>query len=222
MMLTRQLTASLLRIVPLLSIGCVTIGMAEPPLDSPIVVKNQGFLPFANAPIYYRTSQNLAEPIAKLQKQLDSGAVTLEYEPDHGYLRSVLKLLHVPISSQTLVFSKTSFQYPYISPASPRALYYNDDIYVGQVQQAKSLEFVSFDPLLGAIFYILDEHKVARPRFERSQLDCVQCHVASSTRGVPGVIVRSVATNVTGFPKAGATVYTTGHESPLKERWGGW
>jgi len=90
------------------------------------------------------------------------------------------------------------------------------------VHQSKSLEFVSFDPNQGAIFYILSEQKVDRPRFERAQLDCIQCHVASTTRGVPGVMVRSVLTNANGYPKAGAAVRTTGHESPISERWGGW
>lgn len=186
------------------------------------VVKDQGFLPFAAAPIHYRTSKGLVDPIAKLQEKLDNGQAELEYEPKNGYLRSVLKALGIPISSQTLVFSKTSFQYPYITPSSPRALYFNDDVYVGQVHQSKSLEFVSFDPNQGAIFYILNEHKVEKPRFERSQLDCIQCHVASTTRGVPGVMVRSVLTSASGYPKGGAPVRTTGHESPISERWGGW
>jgi len=186
------------------------------------VVKTQGFLPFADAPIHYRTSVGLADPIALLQDRLKRGESKLDYEPQHGYLRSVLKELKIPVSSQTLVFSKTSFQYPYITPSSPRALYFNDDVYVGQVHQSKSLEFVSFDPNQGAIFYILSEKQVEKPRFERAQLDCIQCHVASTTRGIPGVMVRSVLTNATGYPKGGAPVRTTGHESPISERWGGW
>lgn len=186
------------------------------------VIKTQGFLPFADDPIHYRTSIGLADPIAKLQSKLDAGSASLEFEPHNGYLRSVLNALGIPITSQTLVFSKTSFQYPYIAPSSPRALYFNDDIYVGQVHHSKSLEFVSFDPNQGAIFYILSEQKVEKPRFERAQMDCIQCHVASATRGVPGVMVRSVLTQASGYPKGGAPVYTTGHESPLNVRWGGW
>jgi len=186
-----------------------------------IVTKEQGYVPFADAPINYR-SENLSDPIAKLQKELDSGAVKLEYEPGRGYLRSVLDALRVPVSSQTLVFSKTSFQYPKISPETPRALYYNDDIYVGQVHDGKSLEFVSFDPVQGAIFYVMDEHKVDRPRFERSVLDCIQCHVAASTKGVPGVMLRSVYTSPSGVQAAKTASFITGQESPVKDRWGGW
>ena len=189
--------------------------------QTPIVVKNQGYLPFADAPINYR-SENLTDPIAKLEQQLETGEIKLDYEPARGYLRSVLSALRVPSSSQTLVFSKTSFQYPKISPEQPRALYYNDDIYVGQVHDGRLLEFISFDPMQGAIFYVMNEHQVDHPRFERSEQDCVQCHVASTTKGVPGVMLRSVYTSPSGTQAGGTPAYVTGHESPLKERWGGW
>ena len=186
-----------------------------------IAVRNQGFVPFSDPPISYR-SENLSDPIARLQKRMDAGEVHLDYEPGHGYLKSVLEMLAIPLSSQTLVFSKTSFQYKKISPETPRALYFNDDVYVGQVHDGKVLEFVSFEPMQGAIFYILDEQKAERPVFQRAELDCTQCHVASSTRGVPGVLIRSIFTNPTGTQASKAASFITGHESPLNERWGGW
>jgi hypothetical protein len=186
-----------------------------------IVVKDQGYLPFGGAPINYR-SENLSDPIAKLQERLDRGDVQLQHAGEHGYLESVLKILKVPVSSQTLVFSKTSFQYPQISPERPRALYFNDDVYVGQVHEGKALEFVSFDPMQGAIFYVLDEGKADHPRFERSELDCIQCHVAASTQKVPGVMLRSIYTAPSGTQAGGTPAYISGHESPIKERWGGW
>jgi hypothetical protein len=134
----------------------------------------------------------------------------------------VLKLLDVPISSQTLVFSKTSFQYPKISPEHPRALYYNDDIYVGSVHEGKEIEIVSFDARQGAIFYLLHEQKADKPAFERAELDCTQCHIAAGTRGIPGVLLRSVQPTVTGTLVTGASSFITDQESPLNERWGGW
>jgi hypothetical protein len=186
------------------------------------VIKQQGFVPFSDAPIHYR-SEALDDPIARLQKRLDSGEIKLTYEPKHGYLGAVLAALGVPLSSQTLVFSKTSFQYPNISPQRPRALYYNDDVYVGQVHQGRSLEFVSFDPMQGAIFYIMDEHPSDHPRFERAENDCIQCHVASSsTRGVPGVMLRSIYTHPSGTQAGGTPAFITGQESAFKDRWGGW
>ena len=87
----------------------------------------------------------------------------LQYDPEHGYLPAVLALLQVPVNSQTLVFSKTSFQYPKISPEHPRALYFNDDVYVGSVHDGKAMEIVSFDAMQGAIFYLLDERKSDQP-----------------------------------------------------------
>jgi len=186
-----------------------------------IAVRNQGYVPFSEAPIDYR-SENLSDPVALLQKRIDQGKVTLDYEPKHGYLKSVLDKLQIPVSSQTLVFSKTSFQYKKISPEKPRALYFNDDVYVGQVHDGKVLEFVSFDPVQGAIFYILDEQKSEHPVFQRAELDCTQCHVAAGTRNVPGVLLRSLYTTPTGTQAPLAQSFITGQESPLSERWGGW
>ncbi len=162
-----------------LAAGCLAACL-DLPQPACIVVKNQGFLPFADAPINYRSAE-LNDPIARLEQRLERGEVKLRYEPAHGYLRSVLNALRVPVRSQTLVFAKTSFQFPQINPAEPRALYFNDDVYVGQVHNGKFLEFVSFDPKQGAIFYVIDERPTAHPRFERAAVDCVQCHVASST-----------------------------------------
>src|ERR1700722_11740381 len=198
----------------------VFIGDSSAPAGR-IVEKNQGFLPFADAPINYRSSE-LNDPVAKLEKRLERGELKLHYDSRHGYLKSGLDALHISVSSQALVFSKTSFQFPVISPATPRALYYNDDFYVGQVHSGKFLEFVSFDPMQGAIFYVMDEHRDKHPRFERSEVDCIQCHVAPSTKGIPGVMLRSVFTKPDGTPNAAARSYVTGQESPIAQRWGGW
>jgi hypothetical protein len=187
-----------------------------------IAVKNQGYIPYDNAPINYR-SEDITDAVTLLQKRLDAGKARLEFRAgDHGYLKSVLELLDIPVSSQTLVFSKTSFQYPKISPQHPRALYFNDDIYIGVVHEGKEIEVVAFDKQQGAIFFILHEQQAEKPRFERAELDCTQCHIAAGTRGVPGVLLRSVQPSVTGTPVPGAKAYISDQESPLAERWGGW
>jgi len=191
------------------------------PAHGQIAVQQQGYIPFTDAPIFYR-SNDLHDPVAVLQQRLEKGEVTLDYEPKNGYLRSVLKLLDIPVSSQTLVFSKTSFQYKKVSPETPRALFFNDDVYVGQVHDGKALEFVSFDPMQGAIFYLLDERKTDHPKLQRAELDCTQCHIAASTRNVPGVFLRSVYTEPVGTLAAKRPQYITGQQSPLSERWGGW
>jgi hypothetical protein len=196
-------------------------GWLSLPAHGQIAVKNQGYVPFSEEPINYR-SENLTDPVALLQKQIDRGEVKLDYEPKHGYLTSVLEKLAIPIDSQTLVFSKTSFQYKKISPEEPRALYFNDDVYIGQVHDGKVIEVVSFDPVQGAIFYILDEHQSEHPVFQRAELDCTQCHVAAGTKGVPGVLLRSLYTTRTGTQATPSQSFITGQESPLSERWGGW
>ncbi len=196
-------------------------GAAALPLRAQIAVQNQGYLPYSDAPINYR-SEKLSDPVALLQERLDRGQVSLSYDADHGYLRSVLKLLNIPVDSQTLVFSKTSFQYPRISPEHPRALYYNDDVYVGSVHTGKAIEVVSFDPMQGAIFYLLDEHRVEKPVFQRAELDCTQCHIAGGTRGIPGVLLRSVYPSTDGNLLPGAPSFITDQQSPWAQRWGGW
>jgi hypothetical protein len=57
-----------------------------------IAVRNQGYVLYSDAPIKYR-SDDISDPAAKLQQQLDQGRMTLKYEPKYGYLKSVLKLL---------------------------------------------------------------------------------------------------------------------------------
>lgn len=206
---------SVLRYIAL-SLACLASGA-----NAQIAVRNQGYVPFSDAPINYR-SNDLHDPVSRLQQQLESGKATLTYEPEHGYLRSVLQLLQVPVDSQTLVFSKTSFQYPKISPEHPRALYFNDDVYVGSVHEGKAIEIVSFDPMQGAIFFLLDENKVERPAFQRAELDCTQCHIAAGTRGIPGVLLRSVYPTSTGTLVTGTRSFITDQDSPWSERWGGW
>jgi hypothetical protein len=74
----------------------------------------------------------------------------------------------------------------------------------------------------GAIFYILDERQSDHPVFQRAELDCTQCHIAAGTRGIPGVLLRSIFTNPTGTQAVQTESFITSQQSPLKERWGGW
>jgi hypothetical protein len=163
-----------------------------------------------------------ADAIARLQQQIDKGQVTLKYDPARGYLPSVLQQLRVPVSSQTLVYSKTSFQRDRISPQTPRALYFNDQVYVGWVKGGSVLELASVDPQLGAVFYTLNQEPGGKPKFARQTYECLSCHSSTLTRGVPGLVMRSVIPDRSGLPILQAGTYVTTHESPLKERWGGW
>lgn len=110
---------------------------------------------FEQKPIEYskRAPENR---VTRLFADVQSGKAKLKYEPTFGYLRSLLAELQVPQSSQMLVFSKTSLQRQYIAPRTPRALYFNDDTYVGYCQGGDVLEISTVDDDLGAVFYTLD------------------------------------------------------------------
>ncbi len=69
----------------------------------------QAEIPFEREPISYLTAP-VHDPVALLEVRLQAGKIRLRSDGRQGYLRSVLEQLNVPISSQVLVFSKTSFQ----------------------------------------------------------------------------------------------------------------
>ncbi len=161
------------------------------------------------------------DPVARLQQQLERGEVQLEYAEPGGYLQSVLKHLRVPISSQGLVFSKTSFQSNHISPTNPRAIYFNDDVYVGWIRGGELIELSTVDPMIGGVFYALEQKPSATPKIVRNE-SCMRCHVSGNTRYIPGHLVRSVFPEATGNSLANFGSFITDHTSPFKDRWGGW
>jgi hypothetical protein len=134
----------------------------------------------------------------------------------------VLKALDIPVSSQVLVFSKTSFQSSRIYPHSPRALYFNDSVAIGHVRNGDVLELTATDPDAGVVFFTLDQTEHLRPAIVRRDDDCASCHATSRTLGVPGLVVRSVFPDRTGMPVQRAGSFATDHRSPLEQRWGGW
>ena len=178
-------------------------------------------LDFEAEPINYQTAPT-DNRVQALQDQLDRGAAKLAYRPQHGYLESVLELLEVPVWSQGLVFSKTSFQLRRISGQRPRAVYFNDDVYIGWVQGGDVIEVSTADTRQGAIFYTLSQERTARPAFTRDRGQCIVCHASSRTAGVPGHLVRSVFASRSGQPYFGSGTFTTDHRSPFQQRWGGW
>jgi hypothetical protein len=172
-------------------------------------------------PINYTASQP-ANPVQSLIDRVAKGEARLDYEPEQGYLRSLLTELDVPPESQMLVFSKTSMQRHRIAPRTPRALYFNDDVYVGYCQRGDVLEISVADPQLGAVFYTLDQQEPSQPQFTRQGDNCLICHGSSQTKEVPGHVVRSVFSDASGLPILASGTYRIDHTSPLGHRWGGW
>ena len=190
------------RVPDLVPVGRVQVDYERPPID------------YLAAPV--------ADPVARLAKKIEAGEATLAYDAKSGYLSSLLTALDIPVSSQVLVFSKTSFQQSRISPRRPRALYFNDDIYIGWVQQGDVVEVTAIDPHQGAVFYTLNQEETDRPKFVRQTHNCLVCHGSSQTEGVPGSFVRSIYPDRAGRPVLSAGTYRTDYRSPLSERWGGW
>jgi hypothetical protein len=172
-------------------------------------------------PINYSTVP-AANAVSRLEQRLASGKATLTYEPNFGYLQSLLRELNVPQSSQMLVFSKTSLQRHRIGPSRPRAIYFSDDAYVGFCQSGDVLEVTAVDPSLGAVFYTLDQKSPDRPRFTRQTDTCTICHSSSANQGLPGNLVRSLYSDEDGLPILSAGSHRIDQGSPLEQRWGGW
>lgn len=162
------------------------------------------------------------DAVARLQQRIDRGEVTLDFDRDHGYLGSVMKNLDVPLSSQILVFAKSSAQMSGISPARPRAIYFNDEVYIGWVQEG-ALELAAVDPASGPFFYTLTQEATSRPTFERHTSSCVGCHDSSEdpARLIPRLLKLSVLPDREGRAIQSAALATT-DRSPFRERWGGW
>jgi hypothetical protein len=160
--------------------------------------------------------------VAQLGKRIEAGQVKLDYAPGGlGYLPAILKALDLNTDSQVLVFSKTSFQSSKISPRAPRALYFNDDVSVGFVQDGDVLEFAALDPKQGVNFYTMDIQRADKPELDRRDV-CLQCHQGLSTLGVPGILVSSVYPGPDGMPAFRGASMITDHRSSLEQRWGGW
>ena len=138
-----------------------------------------------------------------------------------GYLSAFLEAFDIPAETQTLVFSKTSLQADRISPKNPRAIYYNDDIYVGWVPGNQLLEISVSSPTTGTNFYTIEPENGV-PNLVRQGHDCLRCHGGSFTRDVPGHLVRSVFPDATGQPIFKAGTHFTDQSTPLEDRWGGW
>lgn len=176
---------------------------------------------FEREPVNYLTAPE-DNVISRLQSRLESGATKLEPDDRVGYLKAVIQELQVPLSSQTLVFSKTSLQRSRIAPRTPRALYFTDEVYVGYCQNGEVVELSAVDPNLGAVFYTLDQERADPPKITRHNDNCLICHGSSNTRGVPGHLIRSVYVDAGGMPVLSMGTHRVNHSTPIDKRWGGW
>jgi hypothetical protein len=159
--------------------------------------------------------------VARLNRKLQSGETTLQFEERTGYLRSLLAALGIPIESQVALFSGTSLQARIINARNPRTIFFNDSTAVGWMAGGL-IEVASLDPKQGAIFYLLPQQTTPPLRQLARDPRCLTCHYSLATLGVPGFLVRSIPSSPNGMIMPWLGNYTTDHRSPLGERWGGW
>lgn len=168
---------------------------------------------------YTKTQPDSA--ISELQRKIADGTAKLAWDEKFGYLPSVLKELKIPASSQMLVFSKTSLQRERISPDNPRAIFFNDDVYIGFIPGAPLMEISVADPKMGGVFYTIEQKKFERPNFQRTD-QCLECHASTKSMGVPGHLIRSFQTDDDGVVDLASGASQVNHRTPFEERWGGW
>lgn len=198
---------------------CIPAGLAA--AQAIMSLEGSYILPIDDGAIRY-IDHGRRNAVARLQERLAAGQTRLDYADRSGYLPALLKALDVPISSQVLVFSKTSFQASRINPHNPRAIYFNDSVAIGHVPGSALLELTATDADAGVVFFTLHPTDKGTPALTRQTHDCLQCHAIPRTLGVPGLVVRSVFPDRSGMPVFRAGSFFTDHRSPLEQRWGGW
>jgi hypothetical protein len=222
--------------LPLLVIAALstpTIAQVDNDATEPRITNS---LPYRQQPADYfgsQTNDRMRQTIDRFEK---SGK-RITSNGTGGYLKSLLKALDIPVESQLLVYSKTARNPQLVSPSNPRAVYFNDDTYVGWVPGASTIEIVSLDPGKGAIFYTvrqptsvtdstIDSHtstqavSSAAAANIRRETRCLTCHVSSRTFQVPGVLVGSYLTDETGKPVSGYSNIDL--STRWEKRFGGW
>jgi len=196
-----------------LTLGCVLAGWA-----SGQTLGETALIPIDHPSIQYDT-RPADDRVTRLARDLASGKLHLKPNAN-GPLPGLLQALGVNPDSQTLVFSKTSFQAARIEPRNPRALYFSDDVMVGFVRGSDLLELAALDPKQGMVFYSFNGASNP-PSFDRRDA-CLQCHTSPGTLGIPGLLIASSYTDASGMPAFRGAQRITDHRTPFEDRWGGW
>ncbi len=202
------------RIQILLWLSCLSASIAAE-TNAPRVID------FRSAPHNY-LDWKPRDRFAMIKERIQQGEVKIDTSNDKAFLKSMLDALSIPASSQIMVFSASSLQSEIINPGNPRALYFNEDTYIGWVPGGL-IEIIAADPEMGPMFYVYDRLRPggAVPSVQRST-KCMNCHAGNATRRLPGLIAESLLVS-----RAGSSLETfrrdvQGHQIPLESRFGGW
>lgn len=162
-----------------------------------------------------------ANPRIALTEALDNGLLAGDLS-NNDKLRAILQVAGVPEASQVLVFSKTSLQLKLIGPSNPRAIYFNDNCYIGYVPGGL-IEYgdTDPDPAISSGLYAVDPRDNDEAELV-TDASCLSCHDGARTNGRPGFLVRSVFPDPDGHIITSAGSTNVSHDTPLAKRWGGW
>jgi len=170
------------------------------------------------------SNRPLDDRLTHLMRKIESGEIVLEHDArGRGYLDSLLEALEINPASQVLVFSKTALKTRFVTAATPRALYFNDDTYVGFIQNSRSVEIAAMDPVLGPVFFDFSQRADQPIEPEREMNRCLRCHDTYSMTGggVPRFLLSSVLANPEGDIVTHEISIITDTGTPLNRRWGG-
>ena len=189
-----------------------------------------GFAPLANGQFYndYELephgyfSRKPKDPVSLLMEKVNAGKVKITEKNGKELVARLLNELNLSKDTQVLVFSKTSLQRRAVSYQNPRALYFNDSVYLGWMPDGR-VEIASFDPELGPVFYFQRPLEDRKSRLLVRTRSCLGCHAGAATNFIPGSLGRSVYPDRTGRSLKDANDYhRSGHHIPLEDRYGGW
>ena len=167
-------------------------------------------------------SKEAKDPVTLLMKRVHRGEVQIKEPNGKPLVERLLRELGLDRDTQVLVFSRTSLQRREVSYSNPRALYFNESVYLGWMPDGR-IEIASFDPELGPIFYFQRElDDKSSPLLERTR-SCLGCHAGDATNFLPGSLGRSVYPDQSGRSLRSIDDYRrSGHHIPLHDRYGGW
>jgi len=172
-----------------------------------------------------RAQETPTNRVEALQARLERGEVRLTYDPaGNGYVRSLLAALDIPEESQVLPFTRSSFLANLISPASPRAVYFNDDVAVGVARGGRLIEIITNDRSGGPAFYTLATGQTEQPHFQPEVALCTFCHNRTSPAASLW-IVANIPAQASGVPllnRSNGDFDLTDHATAFENRWGGW
>ncbi len=176
---------------------------------------------FSEPPHNYFTRQP-RDAFSVWSERFQKGEEKLDLSSERARLGSLLKALDVPETSQLLVYSATSLQAGLIRPSNPRALYFNEEVYIGYVPGGK-LEIAAIDPELGPVFSIFNTAFTSSPAPEITRTErCMNCHAGTVSWRLPGFTAESVIAMNSGGSLDGFRRDIVGHTIPIEERLGGW